>query len=76
MTRQKFSLLLILKIWHKKFLRVLINSFCMKNSRISALLLSSIWESPLQPELGEYCKIFKREATVKELAELWEDVMG
>ena len=35
-----------------------------------------ISSGPIKPELGEYCRIFEREAKARVQAELWEDVMG
>ena len=40
------------------------------------MLWTTILSGPIKPELGEYCKIFEREAKAREQAELREDVMG
>ena len=40
------------------------------------MLWTTILSGPIKPELGEYCKIFERQAKAREQAELREDVMG
>ena len=37
---------------------------------------TTIYSGPINPELGEYCRIFEKKAKEREQVQLWEDVMG
>ena len=37
---------------------------------------TTILSGRIKSELGEYCRMFEREAKAREQAELWEDVIG
>ena len=48
----------------------------MRRERNDTMFWTTLLSEPIKPELGEYCRIFEKEAKARERAELCEYMMG